>query len=260
MNAKTPVWIDVIILSYAKTDALKLMTEQSIQSLIDSEDASEVSFNIIVIESNHDLKPYQYPNTNTVYSDKKFGYHKYMNTGINMSENPYVCICNNDLLFHPKWATEILKAFDQDSSIQSASPLCSIHHPLITGIEPNSGVYIGYEVRREITGWCLFFKRSILKKTGLLDEKFTFWYADNDYANTLKKHSINHALVTSSIVDHLESKTLKTFNQEEQLKMTAMERFYFEYKWEGRSYFSYLNRLLKSKKEINRQIKKTGDS
>lgn len=256
---KAPIQIDVIILSYAKTDGLKQMTEQTVKSLIDSEDPAKISFNIIVIESNHDIKPTQYHGTNTIYSNKKFGYHRYMNIGIKMSQNPYICICNNDLLFHFRWASEILKAFNQNPTLESASPICSIHHPQ-KNIALNDGVHIGYEVRKEIAGWCLFFKRDILKKTGLLDEKYTFWYADNDYANTLEKHQIKHALVTSSIVDHLESKTLKTFKLEEQLKMTTEERFYYEYKWEGRSYFSYLNRLFKSRREIKKQIKKSNAS
>lgn len=251
MINKEPIWIDIIILSYAKTEELKQLTEQTITSLINSENQTQIRFNVIVIESNHALRPYQYNHTETIYSNKRFGYHRYMNIGIRRSSNAYVCICNNDLLFHKNWCSEILRAMEKDDSIQSASPSCSIHHPSI-GINLNTGIYRGYEVRREVTGWCLFFKRNILKKIGKLDENFKFWYADNDYANTLKKHAIKHALVTSSIVDHLESKTLKTFNKEEQLKMTTNERFYYEYKWEGRSYFSYLNRLLKSRREMNK--------
>lgn len=256
MINKGPIWIDIVILSYAKTESLKQMTEQTVNSLIHSEDPKHIRFNVIVIESNHAIRPHQYFNTETLYSNKKFGYHRYMNIGISRSNHPYICICNNDLFFHPNWCSEILKVMSADSAIQSASPSCSIHHPSI-GLNLHSGNYDGYEVRREIAGWCLFFKRDMLKKTGKLDEKFKFWYADNDYANTLKKHGIKHALVTSSIVDHFESKTLKTFDEEEQLKMTTRERFYYEYKWEGRSYLSYLNRLLKSRREINKAVKKT---
>ena len=255
MNGKDKIEIDVIILSYAKNEVLKKMTDQTVRSLIDSEDSNRISFNVIVIESNHSLKPYQYPNTKTVYPNQKFGYHRYMNIGIEMSNQPYLCLCNNDLLFHKNWATEILHVFDQDPLFQSASPACSIHHPA-NGIQLNTGIQVGYTVRKELIGWCLFLKRDILKKTGKLDEKFTFWFADNDYAKTLEKHQIKHVLVTSSIVDHLESKTLKTLDLEAQLKFTTMERFYYEYKWEGRSYLSYLNRLFKAKKEINREIKK----
>lgn len=256
MDTQALIKIDIIILSYAKSESLKQTTEQAIASLLKSESTSQILFNIIVIESNSSLIPFNYAGTETIYPNEKFGYHKYMNIGIKLTQNPYICICNNDLLFHPKWATEILNAFHQNPEISSASPICSIHHPL-HGIEVNSGLYIGSEVRKEVAGWCLFFKRSILEKTGLLDEKFTFWYADNDYAATIEKHNIKHALVTNSIVDHLESKTLKTLELDEQMKMTTRERFYFEYKWKKRGYLSYLNRLFKAKREINRQIKKS---
>jgi GT2 family glycosyltransferase len=256
MNTIQPVKIDVIILSYAKNDLLKQMTEQGIKSLLNSENQDQISFNIVVIESERNLEPFNYANTTTVYPNVPFGYHKFMNIGIKLTKNPYLCICNNDLLFHPNWASEILSAFEENPELSSASPICSIHHPAI-GISLNSGVHIGYEVRKEVAGWCLFFKRSNLEKTGLLDEKFTFWYADNDYATTLEKYNIKHALVTTSIVDHLESKTLKTFELQEQMKMTTRERFYYEYKWKKRGYFSYLNRLFKAKREINRQIRKS---
>jgi len=259
MNKNSPITIDVIILSYAKTEVLKQMTEQGIKSLVDSESPDVVVFNIIVIESEDSLEPFNYAHSKTVYPKEEFGYHKYMNLGIKLTQNPYICICNNDLLFHPNWATEILKSFEENEELGSASPICSIHHPAI-GISLNTGVHIGYEVRKEVAGWCLFFKRSNLEKTGLLDEKFTFWYADNDYATTLEKHNIKHALVTTSIVDHLESKTLKTFELQEQMKMTTRERFYYEYKWKKRGYFSYLNRLFKAKREINRQMRKSRDA
>ena len=254
MTLTSPIGIDMIILSLAKNDTLKDVTAQAVKSLIESEKSSDIKFNVIVIESNHGLKPYQYPSTTTIYPKKPFGYHRYMNIGIDMSSNRYICLCNNDLIFHKNWASEILAVFEQNPTIQSASPACAIHHPA-NGIELNSGIQEGYQVRKEIAGWCLFFKRDILKKTGKLDENFKFWFADNDYAKTLEKHHIRHVLVTSSIVDHLESKTLTTLNTEAQLKITTRERFYFEYKWEGRSYLSYLNRLLKFKKEIKRQIK-----
>lgn len=248
-----PVGIDIIILSYAKNDALKDITLACINSLMASEDPLQIKFNVIVIESNHGLKPYQYPSSNTIYSNKKFGYHRYMNIGIKLSNNPYICLCNNDLIFHKNWASAMLQVFREDQLIESASPICSIHHPA-HGIGLDSGIHVGYKVRKEITGWCLFFKRSILKRTGLLDEHFSFWYADNDYAKTLEKHKIKHALVTNSVVDHIESKTLKTLDKKAQLKITERERFYYEYKWEGRSFFSYLNRLLKFKKHLKQQL------
>ncbi|GAB3651360.1 hypothetical protein GCM10028791_19970 [Echinicola sediminis] len=238
--------IDIIILSYAKDEALKEVTEKAVKSLNKSEIGRPIKFNTIIIESEKALSPYQYPNSKTIYPKKKFGYHKYMNIGIEMTKSSYVCICNNDLIFHENWASEILKAFKSNTDVVSASPACSIHHPS-HDIQLYSGNHFGYEVRKELVGWCLFFKRSMLKKTGMLDPNYKFWYADNDYSNTLKKHGLKHFLVTSSIVDHMESRTLNTKSEEEQRKLTQRERFYYEYKWEGRSYFSYLNRLRKFK-------------
>lgn len=243
--------IDIIMLSYASSDALKKITEDAVRSLQASENPAEVKFNIVVLESNKSLKPYRYPSTTTLYPWQQFGYHRYMNIGIRKTSAPYVCICNNDLIFHPGWANEILKAFQSDPELVSVSPACSVHHPE-HGIALNSGLHYGYEVRRELIGWCLLFKRSILKTTGRLDPAFKFWYADNDYSNTLQKFELKHALVTSSIVDHLESRTLNTKNVKERLELTSRERFYYEYKWEGRSYFSYLNRLRKFYTELKK--------
>ncbi|AGA78977.1 glycosyltransferase family 2 protein [Echinicola vietnamensis] len=238
--------IDIIILSYAKDPALKEITENALKSLNESENNQSIKFNTIVIESEKKLRPYQYPKTKTIYPKQNFGYHKYMNIGIKMTQSEFVCICNNDLVFHKGWASEILQAFEKDPNLSSASPACSIHHP-DHGIAINSGIHIGYEVRKELVGWCLFFKRDMLKVTGKLDPKFKFWFADNDYSMTLQEHGLKHALVASSIVDHLESKTLNTKSDKEKWKLTVRERFYYEYKWEGRSFLSYMNRLRKFK-------------
>lgn len=239
-----PVNIDIIILSYARDAALKRLTQNTLDTLWASEPANLIRFNVVVIESNHALKPFQYTGTKTIYPEQKFGYNKFMNIGIRLTNSPYVCMCNNDLLFHKGWASAMLSAFAHPAGLESASPLCSVHHPGI-GINPDTGILTGYEVRKELAGWCIFFRRKMLEKTGLPDPRFRFWYADNDYGNTLQKLGLKHALVTSSIVDHLESQTLLTKTSADQQKLTAGERFYYEYKWEGRSYLSYLNRLRK---------------
>ncbi|MET1056739.1 MAG: hypothetical protein ABWY16_15630 [Pedobacter sp.] len=231
MEEKTE--IDVIIVSYAQTDELKQITINGIESLISSEDPNTIKFNVIVIESEKSIAPYQYPYSTTVYPEVPFGYHRYLNIGIDMTSSPYICICNNDLLFHKHWATEILKPFQQFIDVYSASPVCSIHHPKF-GFKLNDGFKIGYRVRYEVAGWCIFFRREILKVIGRLDENYIFWCADNDYANALYCMKLNHLLVTSSVVDHLESKTLKKQSHERELELTEGEMCYFKKKWDPR--------------------------
>lgn len=226
--------IDIIILSYAQNDELKEVTLNCIKSLIASENPWFIHFNIIIVESERSISPYQYPHTTTIYPDEPFGYHRYMNIGIAMTSSKYICICNNDLIFHQHWATEILKPFYQYVDVYSASPICSIHH-LKNGYKLNDGIKIGYRIRDEVAGWCLFFKRDMLRITGKLDENYIFWCADNDYSNTLWVTKLTHVLVTSSVVDHLENKTLLSQTPERRLELTEQECIYFEKKWKART-------------------------
>jgi GT2 family glycosyltransferase len=228
--------IDIIIISYAKTDELKQITLGCVESLMSSEDPQNIVFDTLVIESNKELSPYQYPRTKTIYPDTSFGYNKYLNIGITMTDNPYVGLCNNDLIFHKGWATEILKAFDQHPSISSANPY-SENFDYDDRIKNGANV-----IRRDntlymngvLTGWCIFVKRKVFKKTGLLDEQFTFWYADNDYDMMLRKHGIKHGLVKSALVTHLfcQSHDLLLDKKEE---LTIGQRVIFDEKWRNTS-------------------------
>lgn len=231
--------LDIIILSNAQTPDLQAVTRQAIETLLQSEDPKKIRFLIQVFESAKGVT-YQYPFCRTIFPKIPFNYNRYMNKGIKNGKAPIVCLCNNDLVFHPGWASRLLAAFEKYPELESVSPLCEINHRE-RGIFPNTGIYRGYEVRKHVTGWCLVFKRSMLQKTGLLDERFKFWFADNDFAKTLEKNEILHGLITDSQVDHLESTTLKTKSAKEQLMLTAEERYLYECKWGTRSYFSYLN-------------------
>ena len=103
------VSIDVVILSYAKNDYLKGLTDQTIATLMDSEDPAKIYFNVIVIESDKKLQPYQFENSTTIYPVEKFGFNKYLNIGIKETSNKYICLANNDLIFHKGWATAMPK-------------------------------------------------------------------------------------------------------------------------------------------------------
>lgn len=243
-SAGTPVCFDVVILSFAKNAELRALTETCLDTLLASEDPSRITFDVVVVESNHQAPTYTQAGVRTVYLPPPFNYHRYMNEGIKRCNGPYVAICNNDLYFHPGWASELLSAFDADPELISASPACSLHHPA-NGFALNSGIYTGYGVLKEVSGWCLVFRRSMLEVTGMLDERFYFWYADDDYARTLEQHGIKHALVTSSCVDHLDSKTLEQQSLLKQLLITRKAKFVYEEKWSSRGRFYMIKKKVK---------------
>jgi len=239
-----PVKIDIIILSFAKTADLKQTTLNCIESLLASEDPNSIIFQPLVIESNHQMQPYQYPGTKTIYPDTIFGYNKYMNIGINTTNNPYLCLCNNDLIFHTGWAKEILNAFNEYPELESANPYCGkfdYDEKIKNG---------GNVIRRDkdlningiLTGWCIFAKRSIFNRTGLLDERFTFWYADNDYDMTLRKYGIRHALIKSSLVTHLACQSHHLLLEKKD-ELTTGQAAIFHAKWQRNSLYKKLRQL-----------------
>jgi GT2 family glycosyltransferase len=244
MISENQTRIDIIILSYAKNNYLRGLTEQTISTLINSEKRGNILFNILIIESNKSLKPFNYTNTTTIYPRGKFGFNKYINIGLKNSGNDFVCLCNNDLIFHDGWANNILFEFNRDRDLYSASSFCQFSQG-VDGIRPNSGLHYGYRIRKEISGWCIMTRRQTFQIIGKPDYNFKFWYSDNDYANLLKKHNLKHALVTSSFVDHIESQTLLAEKESHRKKLTDNEFLYYDYKWNHKNYFLYKTRLYK---------------
>jgi len=231
-----PVRIDIIILSYAKDNALHAVTEQTIRSVLDSEDPEKIAFDILVIESAKDVRPYAFSNTKTIYPDVKFGYNKYMNIGIKATHNEFVCLCNNDLIFEKNWASEILKAMDNDPALLSANPFCPNFHEKAK-FDPQGPPVEGYF--GVLGGWCIFVKRKIFDIIGLFDENLVFWYCDADYCQTLMKYGVKNCLVPTSVVVHLRSESLKGMKASEFDKLTQIPRFYYSYKWVHHSWLKY---------------------
>ncbi len=231
-----PVQIDVIILSYAKNTYLKGLTEQTITTLIQSEDPKKIEFHILVIESEKSLYPFQFEHSKTIYPKEKFGFNKYLNIGLSITNNKFVCLCNNDLIFHQHWASEILAAMERDVDMMSATPFCLKYHQTngFSAYAPPTEGYLGV-----FTGWCIFVKRTIFNRIGRLDENLVFWYCDNDYVQLLLKHNIKNVLVSTSFITHLGSESLKDIDEKTYDKLTLLPQLYYNYKWNHHSVLRY---------------------
>lgn len=192
--------LSAIILAMTTTEELFAMTLNCINSLVASE--RDIDMEIIVIESNKRYldSNFTFPHyVKVIVPESDFNFHKFLNIGIKVSNGDYVALCNNDLLFYSNWFSEILKVKEKNPSIESFSPSGKIDdYSFIKEFE------LGYKVRTHIMGWCIVANREVFSRIGFLDETFDFNYADNDYAMTLKKYNIKHALVKSSKVEHLE--------------------------------------------------------
>ena len=95
----------------------------------------------------------------------------------------------------------------------------------------NIPVHYGYRTSYEIAGWSILVKRKILNDIGGFDENFKFWYQDNDYALTLQKNKIKHALITKSKVTHLLSKSHNLIEPNKKFEMTDGMGINYNNKW-----------------------------
>jgi len=200
--------VDVIILSLCTDTNQYQMNVDCIETLISSE--KEHEFNIILIESNkdfHDLDfSYNYDNVNVIIPEAAFNYNAFLNIGIKYSSSEYIVVANNDLLFRENWLTEILLCQREFPLVHSFCPFDPENESALVGQYP-SDVMFGYELDKELVGYCIVFNRRVLKVMPEFDESFTYYYQDNDYANTLRMHNVKHARVMSSHVIHLGSQT-----------------------------------------------------
>lgn len=194
--------IDVVIPS--KTNLInKVMLENCITTLRQSD--GEQSFNVMVIESGEYFACGQ--DKTITYDRDIFCYNHALNLGINESKNEWVVLINNDLIFRNIWMSEIIKAHKERPDIESFSPWNDMWgwHSKLFDIN-SSNIIEGYNIGRELCGWCIVAKKSIFDMFSL-SERVNFWYSDNVYADSLIEFGIKHALVISSKVDHIVSQT-----------------------------------------------------
>jgi len=183
--------LDVVLVSDATTPALRAMTQQAI-------DTAGERATVIVLESNRSVT---YRGAATRYPDGPFGYNAYLNIGARAGAGDYIFFGNNDLVFTPGWAEELIGAMRR-RGVASASPLCPRSHAAL-GLQAHSGELPGLGVFERFCGWAFLWTRDLYERAGGLDERFTFWCSDNATVEQMKQLNEGHLLVTSSIVHHL---------------------------------------------------------
>lgn len=201
--------LNAIFLSRTSSQEIYKMTMDCINSLVSSEKNNcNVTIKYILIESNKDYynEGYHYPDFVTVIiPEQAFNFHLFLNIGIRSDSADYYALCNNDIIFEPDWFSEILRVADKNPKINSFSPI-DYDSTKLSADEQRSpkSYFLGYESGRHVSGWCIVLRHELLNIIGMLDEKFDFYYADDDYGMTLRHYNQYHAIVLQSRAKHLE--------------------------------------------------------
>jgi GT2 family glycosyltransferase len=210
--------VDVIILSNAIDASMKKMTQNCIDSINDNR------CNIIVIEQTDTI----YKNCKTIHIKEKFNYNKFANKGALITDNEWLLIANNDLIFYKGWLDKLLAA----------------DYPIVSPKEPadkrqkdlKTGNHLGYETGRHLSGWCFMIRRDLYEHIGGFDEDMEFWCADNSLIEQLRAVKIPPMLVTDAIVRHFGSKTLNKSKNKEELTKKQVIKFNKKY---NKNLFNY---------------------
>lgn len=156
-------------------------------------------YQVIVVETNSKLKNKNIPlNAKFIFPEKEFNYNEFLNIGIRKARDHKYVLANNDIVFQPGCLEEIEKKLD---TYDSVSPQDIDLHKDIS--EDILGIKVGYHV----LGYCIAITQSTLNTIGEFDEKFKFWYQDNDYCNNLKKHKLCHALLSNAKIQHFKGQS-----------------------------------------------------
>lgn len=239
--------IDVVMLAFTRDRALYEMNLQAIASLRAAE--PEIQFNVFLLESNPAFGAlgWEYDSaTQVIYPPGPFNFNRFNNFGATLGTADWVVFSNNDVVYAPGWCSAMLAAHTQNPAIRCLCPvdLDSQYTPAGT-FAANEQYRIGHHVRITFTGWCFMVQRSVLQETGPFDERFDYYFADDDFTMQLRKADILNAAVMGAQVHHLAHVTSRKSDLDISEKF-RQDQARFQSKWGSQRLIAWKNRLVEN--------------
>lgn len=235
------------MLAYTASREIFDMNLQAIASLRLGEPA--IDFNVFLLESNADFHSlgWAYPDNllvQLIYPQEAFNFNRFNNIGARLGQADWILFTNNDVVFGPGFCTRMLAAHSQNAQLRCLCPvdITSPYTPEGT-FGPQEAYRVGHHVRITFTGWCFLVQRSIWADIGGFDERFDYYFADDDFTLQLRKHDILNAAVIGAHVRHLAHVTSRknALDISEKFK-TDQARFHS--KWGSQRLIAWKNRLV----------------
>jgi hypothetical protein len=189
------------------------------------------------------------PRIKLIENKKNLGFGKAVNKGIlNAKDNSHIVLLNNDtnlidklwlkklsvqLKTHPNHGIIGVKILMEDGKIQHCGaylPLDTLWGQQIASNEVDINQYAGIHEEESVVFACVLISRKVLKKIGLLDERFFAYFEDTDFclraANNLFKVVVNNDVT----VVHAENSSTKINNVSHQ-ELFLKSQSIFKRKW-----------------------------
>lgn len=232
---------DIIVLTWNQQQLIKAFIESLLSNTF-------LPFRLIIIDNasvdgTRDHLSYLKDNDNCqfkiVFNSENKGFVRGMNQGIEISNAPYVCLANNDLIFTKGWLDEIISVFECNNRIGLINPNSNN-----LGAYPRNRIslqdYAKY-LREKYhnlfvetpfcIGFCMVIKRDLINNVGgLSDEFYPIFFEDTDYSMKALKAGFLIGMAKGSYVWHKEHASFKQMGKKRQ-EYFDTNRMYFFKKW-----------------------------
>ncbi len=232
---------DVIVLAWNKLAVTKSFVESFFAH-------TTVNCRLIIIDNGSTdgtaeylalLKGNEKISVKAVINPENLGFVQGMNQGIALSNAPYVCLANNDLLFTDGWLEEIIRLFESNSAIGVLNPnsnnlgaRSAENEPLGQFAQRLGEKFSGcFEEMPFCIGFCMCIRRSVIAKVGGLSEEFIpMFFEDTDYSLKAAKAGYLIGLAKGAYVWHKEHVSFK-LGEKKWKKIFSRNKEIFQKKW-----------------------------
>jgi len=176
-----------------------------------------------------------------VFNKENKGFVGGMNQGIAISDAPYVCLANNDLLFTKGWLEEIINMFQKYPQVGLLNPNSNNLGERFGEKETSlndfandirsryKGVFIEMPF---CIGFCMVIKRDVINKIGVLSEDFyPAFFEDSDYSLRTVKAGYRIGVAKGSYVWHKEHATFDKLDKKKTEELFKRNKGIFIKKW-----------------------------
>ena len=193
------------------------------------------NYQIILIDNESNPKELkkiknQFDKIITFPNQKNLGFTAANNVGIEYAiknDFEYVMLINNDTEVEKNFINPLIEVLEKNQNFGAAQPLILNYYNRnkVWSAGGFLNKFFGYTyvikspegIKKNIdwiTGCCFFLRTDVIKKIGLLDEKFFAYYEDVDWSIRIKNAGYDLAFVKSSVVYHHGSKSSKNESNE----------------------------------------------
>lgn len=201
--------VDVICLTKTTNQEYLQLCLNALETLCKSE--PDIGFDVVLVESENEIRQEYielvdlYPNNKlTIINPRQdFNYNRFLNIALSETKgNDWLIVMNNDVVYEKGWLTNIIDINRRRPDLRAFSPFePDFHKRYYWDFEEE--FQEGYTMNFHVSGWCMVMRKSVMDALGKWDERFEFWFQDEDYALFLRRHGIGSAIARKSIVRHL---------------------------------------------------------